>query len=375
MARQLVVCLDGTGNRFSHRPTNVVRLFRSLDTDDGSVLAYYDQGVGTFGLKETLFEWQKLPARVAGLAFGWGMKRIVEGAYRFLAEHWREGDEIFIFGFSRGAYAARALAAMLRAAGLVPGHQVHLFDQAWAMLLAREGRDRKPDFKLQARFKASFGRPVRVNFLGLFDTVKSLGWVYDPVIIPYTANNPIVDVVRHAVSIDERRCFFRQHLWGGDGETSTDLEEVWFAGVHSDIGGGYEPESAQLALIACRWMVGEATRHGLRIDAHKCRRQLQPSPQLFADPGADMHDSMTGAWKLAEWVPQRVWSGSGADRIWRIGAMTPLRPARVRPMAEGVALHASVEERIALREDYRPSNLPSSWRVVEDDPALESLLA
>ena len=81
--RQLVVCIDGTSNRFGDQPTNVVRLYRSLSRDPRRVLAYYDQGVGTFGLKETLFEWQKFPSRIAGLAFGWGLKRNVEGAYRF----------------------------------------------------------------------------------------------------------------------------------------------------------------------------------------------------------------------------------------------------------------------------------------------------
>jgi Uncharacterized alpha/beta hydrolase domain (DUF2235) len=117
MGRKLVVCLDGTNNRFSHRPINVIRLLRSLTADQSKVLSYYDQGVGTFGLKETLFEWQKFPARVFGLAFGWGLARIVCGAYEFLAKNYAaDEDHIYIFGFSRGAYAARALAALIRAA-------------------------------------------------------------------------------------------------------------------------------------------------------------------------------------------------------------------------------------------------------------------
>ncbi|MGS4720851.1 phospholipase effector Tle1 domain-containing protein [Citrobacter farmeri] len=77
MGRQLVIFLDGTGNRFSHKPTNVIRLLRSLPKGRENVLTYYDQGVGTFGVKETLFEWQKLPSRICGLAFGWGLKRNV----------------------------------------------------------------------------------------------------------------------------------------------------------------------------------------------------------------------------------------------------------------------------------------------------------
>jgi uncharacterized protein (DUF2235 family) len=136
MPRQLVVCLDGTGNRFCHTPTNILRLRRSFTS--ANVLAYYDQGVGTFGLKETLFEWQKVPARVCGLAFGWGLKRTVQSAYEFLAKNYCTGDEIYLFGFSRGAYTARSLAALIYACGLVEPHQLNMFDDAWAMLLARK---------------------------------------------------------------------------------------------------------------------------------------------------------------------------------------------------------------------------------------------
>lgn len=368
MARQLVVCLDGTGNRFSYCPTNVIRLLRSLSACPDEILAYYDQGVGTFGLKETLFEWQKLPSRVCGLAFGWGLKRNVEGAYRFLAENLADGDEVFVFGFSRGAYAARALAALVRAVGLVPAHETHLFDYAWAMLLARDGHEDKPDFKLQARFKATFGRSTKIRFLGLFDTVKSVGWVYDPVVIPYTANNPIVEVVRHAVAIDERRCFFRQHLWHRTPSDRTDLKEVWFAGVHSDIGGGYQPEQAQMALLAYRWMLGEALAVGLRADPTRCKKNMQPAKGVVADFGAEMHDSMKSVWKLAEWLPRRVWSGANANRSWQIGAMPPFGIPRPRAMPEGVLVHRSVEQRMRARKDYAPPNLPNDRRVVDDDP-------
>lgn len=101
MARQLVLCIDGTNNRFSDEPTNVLRIFRTLPKNSETVLTYYDQGVGTFGLSETLFEWQKLPSRIAGLAFGWGIKRNVLNAYRFLMEHYKPDDQIFIYGFLR----------------------------------------------------------------------------------------------------------------------------------------------------------------------------------------------------------------------------------------------------------------------------------
>jgi uncharacterized protein (DUF2235 family) len=248
----------------------------------------------------------------------------------------------------------------------VPAHATHLFDYAWAMLLARDAPLEKPDFKLQARFKATFSRPAKIKFLGLFDTVKSVGWVWDPVVIPYTADNRIVETVRHAVAIDERRCFFRQHLWKAQPSSETDVKEVWFAGVHSDIGGGYSAQEAQLALVAYRWMLGEAISSGLRVDQARCKKQLAPAKGVVADPCADMHVSLTTAWLPAEWLPRRVWSGVDMRRTWQIGAMPPLGTPRPRHIPAGALVHRSVEQRSAARPDYRPENLPGNRQIVDD---------
>ncbi|MNJ19943.1 hypothetical protein D3C77_142690 [compost metagenome] len=345
MARQLVICLDGTNNRFSQQPTHILRLVRALDPDPQQVLSYYDQGVGTFGLKETLFEWQKLPARIFGLAFGWGLKRNVEGAYRFLAEQYQPGDQVFVFGFSRGAYAARALAALVHGLGLVAAHQTHLFDYAWSMLLARDkDKNNEPDFALQRQFKETFGRDLDITFLGLFDTVKSLGWIYDPVSIPYTASNPSVLKVRHAVSLDERRCFFRQHLWRAKPTDSTDVKEVFFRGVHCDVGGGYAVAESPLALVALRWMFAQAGAAGLALDAQACQAQLNPLAGVAPDPLANSHDSMNHAWRVAEWVPRLVWSKGRRKLV--IGAMPPFRQPYPRVLPNALLVHESVDARI-----------------------------
>lgn len=368
MGKQLVVCLDGTGNRFSDCPTNVVRMIRSLPSDDRCVVSYYDQGVGTFGLKETVFEWQKVFSRILGLAFGWGTRRIVEGAYRFLATQYQDGDEIYIFGFSRGAYAARCLAALIRAVGLVRGHETHLFEYAWTLLLSRDKKSGKPDFKLLAKFKATFGRPVSVRYLGLYDTVKSTGWIYDPVVVPYTANNSSVQTVRQALAIDERRCFFRQNQWRAARALEADVQEVWFAGVHSDIGGGYAPQEAQLALLSHRWMLGEAIAAGLVVDPARARKQMQPVTGVRADWAGKMHDSMTRAWICAEWTPQLTWDATLNRRRWHIGAMPPFGRPRPRKIPEGAAIHHSVRSRLDLSTDYRPGNLPEACPVIHDAP-------
>lgn len=380
-ARQLIVCIDGTNNRFSDEPTNVVRLFRSLPKDSETLLAYYDQGVGTFGLSETLFEWQKVPSRIAGLMFGWGIKRNVLNAYRFLMENYRDGDQIFLFGFSRGSYAVRVLAALLHTIGLLPAHQVQLTDFAWSLLTTRlqpDGNapkpdrqramsytwwrmsaDKKPDFKLMGEFKGSFARPVSIHFLGLFDTVSSVGWVYDPLIVPYTRRNEDVKIIRHAVSLDERRSFFRQNLWA-EGE-GVNLKQVWFAGVHSDVGGGYPVGESQLALIALRWMIGECLEAGLSIDAEACRAELYPASSVLRDPLAQAHNSLTRNWLIAEWVPRLVWNPRSHRRTLEYGSMPPFGKARSRviPTPENgqrIRVHASVAARLK-----GPLNSDQSW--------------
>ena len=439
MPRQLVVCLDGTGNRFDHTPTNIIRILRSLSADEKEVVSYYDQGVGTFGLKETLFEWQKLPARICGLAFGWGLSRTVQGAYEFLARTYQPGDELFFFGFSRGAYTVRALAALINACGLVEPHQLNMFDYAWAMLIARKRKKDvlarneplteigRPDFALQRYFLATFGRSVPIKFLGIFDTVKSVGWISDPTVIPFSGNNPKVAFVRHAISIDERRCFFRPNAWGPrdnavpDTPTHlptppahpsdpvatspadtidtapaiiaeavpaakrTDVVQVWFAGVHSDVGGGYTPATTQLASVTLCWMLGEAIAQGLKINQDAFHSELRLPEGSAPDMLADAHDSMLPAWKLAEWAPVRRWELTKPEAApntatpaiaapkrytphWRLGTMPPFGKPRPRTIPEGALLHVSVKRRLLERPDYRPINLPEHYSIVNDNP-------
>lgn len=272
--------------------------------------------------------------------------------------------------FLRGAYAARALAALIHAVGVVPRHQTHLFEYAWAMLLAREGPKKVPDFKLQARFKSTFGRRTKIRFLGLFDTVKSVGWVYDPVIIPYTANNPAVEIVRHAISIDECRCFFRQHLWRADSESKTDVKEVWFPGVHSEIGGGYAPEEAHLALVAHRWMLGEAVASGLNVDVVRAKKELSTAKSLLRNTLSPVHDSMTTPWKIAEWVPRLVGTGLDGKREWRIGTMPPLGNPESRKISNHISVHTSVLAQLNSMPVYSPRNLPRFYCVVDNDSCI-----
>ena len=375
MPRQLVVCLDGTGNRFSATPTNILRIVRSLNPDPAEVLSYYDQGVGTFGLRETLFKWQQQPARWLGLAFGWGLSRTVGAAYTFLAQNYQEGDEVYIFGFSRGAYTARALAAMLFACGLIEPHQLNLLEYAWAMLTARTRptpqQPASPDFNLQTQFKQSFGRAIPIKFLGLFDTVKSVGWVYDQTVIPWTRRNPSVMKVRHALAMDERRVFFRPEPWTTDPKLQTDVSEVWFAGVHSDIGGGYPVPESSLAGVSLCWMLGEAIADGLKVDRARALSEMQMPHGVKPDLLGAMHDSMPG-WAAAEWMPTYAFDSNTKQRKLNVGAMPPLHQPAARVIPPNARLHVSVKKRIETaipgRPAYRPINLPAAYSIVNDNP-------
>ncbi len=135
-------------------------------------------------------------------------------------DYYEDGDKIFLFGFSRGAYAARALAGLIRRCGLLRPEHANLVGSA-----IYSHKHRTNDCLLDS-FKMPFSRPYAVHFMGLWDTVSSVGWVWNPIKLDYTRHNPNVAILRHAVAVDERRAFFRQNLWRSSLNQS--VKEVWF---------------------------------------------------------------------------------------------------------------------------------------------------
>ena len=367
MTRKLVVLLDGTGNRIGVQPSNVLRMLPLLSKDRDKVLAHYDQGVGTFGRPGVLFEWQNLPARLLGLAFGWGTRVTVERAYRFLCQHHQPGDEIHIYGFSRGAYAARLLAATLFRVGLVAPEHVHHFPLIWQALTQR-----KPGFGRMGYLKSLFeARKVDVQLLGLYDTVNSTGWLLNPFQVPNTVTNPAVRHVRHALSLDERRSFFRPLLWKEDASPGDDgtprVQQVWFAGSHSDVGGGYPLKEAGLANAALHWMLGEATALGLDLDTGAYLAFIRKK-HAAANPLGHYHNSYNLLWSLTEWLPRVVWDSTLKKRRLTLGRYWPFGKHTYRPLPIAPALHHSVGARCDAMAGYRPdiALLECSW--VPDRP-------
>lgn len=352
--KNIVVCLDGTGNQFQEDNTNVVKLFRVLKRSPDEQVVYYDPGVGTLAdpdYKTTLV--RKLN-RLRGLAFGAGLQRNIGEAYGYLMDIYEPGDTVMLFGFSRGAYTARALAGFLHGCGLLDRGCQNLIPYAMK-LFAR----RKVDFKVLQKFKSTYGQAVPVHFLGLWDSVSTLGWIHDPVFLPFTTNNPSVDVVRHALAIDERRGFFQPVPWGDKYQDKQDIDEVWFAGVHSDIGGGYPEAESGLAKIALDWMAREAEAWGLLIDEERYARYVlgddagqRSDRYVRPDVDAGMHDSMTTGWKLVQHIPAGEWS-------WEKQKKVISKPPAHRTIEPGSTLHRSVLERMDSKAvDYAPVNLP-----------------
>lgn len=336
MEKNIILCSDGTGNTFDEHGTNVSALIRSIDLrglpePERPQIAFYDQGVGTNpGLVADAKAYSKsrpearmltvLPepavdrwmpgwlARLRGLVHGYGLAQNVKELVRALAEHHQQGDRVYLFGFSRGAFTVRAVAGFLHRCGLPRAGEdfERWFEQGFALYSVHF-----PSPQLIETFRLR-SRLIEIDFLGLWDTVKSYGGLR-PVSWPHLRHNPAVRVVRHALALDERRAWFQHTTWGSADEKlrgepleqdpryrHQDVEEVWFRGYHSDIGGGKdEQESARVALL---WMLGEAAHCNLRLNDDGMRR--------FQNLGdfnrkIEPHDSYAWWWPLVGAIPRQ----------------------------------------------------------------------
>jgi uncharacterized protein (DUF2235 family) len=250
---------------------------------------------------------------------------------------------------------------MIYKVGLLTQGNEELIEFAWDMFKRDDNKD------LAEGFKKTFCRPVPVHFLGLWDTVSSVGWAWAPKHFQYTQNNPGVGIVRHAVSLDERRAYFVQNLWGNQGPT--DIEQIWFSGVHCDVGGGYPENESGLSAIALKWMVGKAEANGLIIDqqmkATVLPQQNTPGAAYVAPfAGGPAHESLTGWWWVAEYLPKRY-----KDPAANFATRWMLHAGRHRHVNNGAKIHESVFERIRLVPGYQPPNIPEQYTVVPERPA------
>ncbi|KDR80888.1 hypothetical protein GALMADRAFT_222486 [Galerina marginata CBS 339.88] len=311
--RTFVILLDGTGDSVDEDVTNIVLLKNMLldsEKEDSEQMVFYQPGIGSSmtGFDEQFDDgkahsWKSWLHRTWDQAFASGFSDHVIAPYRWLAHRYRDGDRICIFGFSRGAYTARVLAGMITAVGLLPKGRAspaeaqaayNLYDNfadlPTASAASKEQRDAKwsalrSDFQ---EFKAkNKSREVPIEFLGVWDTVNSVGYKR-AIRLGFTRTNDSVVTFRHAIALDEHRVKFKQNNWSGpakdkipnpgfktndiqSSKPKTDVEEVWFAGCHCDIGGGSVLNGTRpnLAHISLRWMIREcfAKNTGMLFDS------------------------------------------------------------------------------------------------------------
>ena len=365
MPRNIVICSDGTNNQFGPENTSVVRLVQVLDRRPDRQRLYYDPGVGTLPEPQMLTRLGMRASKLFGLAFGAGLIAKVEEAYTYLMDIWEPDDRVFLFGFSRGAYTVRVLAGLLHGLGLLPRgsnnmvpYVMRLFKSVRGAATTEDPGGQSSYWKLCDEFRWTFARPgpgenddrrFRVHFLGVWDTVSSVGWVWDPAKFPFTAHNPTIEVIRHAVAVDERRSFFRQNLMMP--MPGQNLQEMWFPGVHADVGGGYPEEDGGIWRIPFQWILGEAEKAGLLVDPQRLHAVWHKTPPPERPWAERQHESLTPAWWLAEFFPKMParWPGS---LLWpRIGL------GHHRHIPAGSLIHKSTLLRIR-QTAYAPPNFP-----------------
>ncbi|KIO19313.1 hypothetical protein M407DRAFT_223207 [Tulasnella calospora MUT 4182] len=315
LPKTIVLAFDGTANKFGARNTNVIRLFSMLEKEKpDEQVVYYQPGLGTYLASEAAWSpTEKAISELMDKALALYLDVHIMDGYRFLMANYKQNDRVCMFGFSRGAYTARCLAGMLKKALVQVGLLLPGNDQMVASAyehyldLSPRGTD------LASDFKEAFSIECPIEFLGLWDTVSSVG-IRNSKHLPLTASNSQVKTVRHALALDERRAKFRPNRWhlssrncdeearwrrqektptaesvcpenssaidraslrrrhrvaessGAAGyNRATDVIEVWFAGDHSDVGGGRKAEENRPSNPSLAWMISEIIRSKVPI--------------------------------------------------------------------------------------------------------------
>lgn len=420
MTKKIVLFSDGTGNSSSKtQKTNVWRAYQALDRrPESGQIAFYDNGVGTSPFR---------PVAVLGLAFGFGLARNVKQIYRFVCQTYRDGDEIYGFGFSRGAFTMRVVAALICHQGIINVDKAQDEHELDRWVAAAYHRFRKESFtpsllssflrpirdflfdglnKVMRRRPYEPGKPERnfgyldpstgkrsegpiIKFVGVWDTVDAYGLpvdeltrAWDMVVWPLTAKDrdcsPRIERACHALALDEQRESFEPALWNEHGRKLTrtiddeHVTQVWFAGVHSNVGGSYPDDS--LALVPLNWMLGQSEKKGLTF--------LPDERQRFLDQAnwrGPLYDSRSGAGMFYRYAPRHLERLCRQKKPGLANWLKPWLPGwfikgfGIAPAEDNDVIiskpkiHHSVFKRIKESGDaYAPMNLPETYVVVDD---------
>ena len=366
MAKNIVICSDGTGNSaIKDRGTNVFKIFESIDLNGHRFdpkldpqVPIYDDGVGTEDFR---------PVKIFAGITGWGLSRNVKQLYKELCRIYDPGDKIFLFGFSRGAFTVRTLAGFIVKCGIIDAQKqptAKAFDDcvnraykayrscyrtALMRLLRGEATETATE---EFKVKFCYAQRTRIHFIGVWDTVDAVGLPFhvsdliNAVIYRFKFPNQRlseqVDHAYHALAVDDDRHSFHPLLWdqrGSNPGTLQDIEQVWFAGAHANVGGGYPKQG--LSLTAMHWLMTKAQNAGLRFIPGEYEYYRD-----HANVDDKLYDPRAGTGVFYRWKPRDI------AQLCRANGVTP-------------AIHLSVMERIAHgTEDYSPGNLPPDARVV-----------
>ncbi|KZP18239.1 hypothetical protein FIBSPDRAFT_696778, partial [Athelia psychrophila] len=326
--RNLVISLDGTSNQYGPKNTNVVELYSHIDVSEDQ-LKYYNSGIGTSARpswKSLSYYMQSLGNKI-DLAIAWNFEKVLLGAYRWLSEHYKPGDRIFLFGtvfdiarcFSRGAFQVRVLAGMIETVGLLYEGNEEQIPFAFELYSSVDGSDER---EIAAKhFKKTFSvKDVRVHFIGVWDTVSSIG-IFRGKTLPLADECDHVCTFRHALALDERRVkFLPECIAGPSKEFPKNAKEVWFSGSHSDV-----------CVVPLLWMENEALMAGLHFSLASINWKVQDLQE------SKPTKSLGGAWWLLECLPFPWKAKSDSARLsraphWGSG----------RVIYPGQTIHASV---------------------------------
>lgn len=300
MGKNIALFFDGTWNTPGNhqdvdkgQSTNVFRLHEAVAAADAQgkpQVKWYEPGVGT--------KWYN---RIRGGAFGTGLSEKIQEGYEVLAKAYSDGDQVFIFGFSRGAYSARSLVGMIRNCGLLRPGNLSQLKAAYELYRTRDG---SADTQNAVFFRNKYSREIPIHFLGVWDTVGALG-------IPVESfewfnkakyefhDTELSGIVRNAfqaLAIDEHRKLYNATLWDPLEKPQQTLEQVWFAGAHSNIGGGYQGDL--LCDIALGWMAGKAKQCGLALNPNSL--PVVPNPPGFTTLRDSYAEFLKGAYSRIE---------------------------------------------------------------------------
>ncbi len=368
--KRVIVCCDGTWNDTDDQSvdTNVFRIARAIHATQrtGGVMqiVLYLRGVGTSGLR--------IERLVEG-AIGLGVDDNIRSAYMFIAQNYVPGDEIFVFGFSRGAYTARSLAGLIGACGILKRQNLGDLPDAWKYYRSELPLPRKHSPQdVLSEVKTDTHAGAKIKFLGVWDTVGALG--VPGGLFPagnarqfaFHNTNPCAAMEHgcHALAIDEHRHDFVPTLWTEPAPAGVKIEQVWFAGAHADVGGGYVTRA--LANIPLVWMANKAEADGLVLDW-----DCLPVPAALQDLAAS-HNSSSGLFSFDRFSPtfrevlQKPFEVPAFERLY-----APLDENGLRLATINEAVHRSVVRRyfksasvctkdldgVCDTETYEPRNL------------------